>query len=70
MDEEGPQRLRHLQHHKAQDRKLGEKQEKANPLISCFSRHLEVEQKNSNLVCTVKIVWTDTDKQKGTERQR
>lgn len=31
MDEEGPQRLRHLQHHKAQDRKLGEKQEKAGP---------------------------------------
>lgn len=29
MDEEGPRRLRHLHRHKEQDRKHGEKQEKA-----------------------------------------
>lgn len=57
-----PLRLRHLHHHKAQDRKLMEKQEKAgpqmvkpDPLISGFCRHLEIEQKTIHLVFTVKL---------------
>lgn len=75
MDERGPQRLRHLHRYKAPDRKRQGKQEKAkaqtlktDPLISCFSRHLEIEKYSFSM--HGEIVWTDTDKQKGTERQR
>ena len=62
MDEQGPQRLRHLQHHKAADRTLVEKQEQAgpqtvktDPLISCYCRHLKIGQENIHLVCTLKL---------------
>lgn len=77
MDEEGPQRLRHLHRHKAQDRKHGEKQQKAgpetvktDPLISRFCRHLEIEEKNIRLVCTVKFLGQTLSNRGETERQR
>lgn len=66
MDEEGPQRLRHLHRHKAQDREHGEKQEKAgpqtvktDPLISRFCRHTDRTEKYS-FGMHAEIVWTDT----------
>lgn len=63
--------------HKAQDKehgrnkkKQGLKTVKTDPLISCFCSHLEIEQKNIHLVCTVKLFGRTHWRTEGTERQR
>lgn len=62
MDEEGPQRLRHLHCHKDQDRNVWEETReseasncKADPLISHFRGHLKIEQKSIHLLCSLKL---------------
>ena len=78
MDEEGPQRLRHLHHHKAPDRKQGLKQQevrtqtvKTDPLKPGFCSHLEEEQiKNDSFSMHGEIAWTDTVMNKGGVRSR